>query len=64
MPLILNLVEILISKNPGLKDRIASQTTLGRMGEASDIGPVVASLCSDEMGWVTGQCIGVCGSVL
>lgn len=51
-------------QNPGLKDRIASQTTLGRMGEASDIGPVVASLCSDEMGWITGQCIGVCGSVL
>ncbi|MBC2456101.1 SDR family NAD(P)-dependent oxidoreductase [Clostridium beijerinckii] len=51
-------------KNPGLKDMIASNTALGRMGEASDIGPVVASLCSDEMGWVTGQCIGVCGSVL
>lgn len=51
-------------KNPGLKDMIASNTTLGRMGEASDIGPVVASLCSDEMGWITGQCIGICGSVL
>lgn len=51
-------------KNPGLKDRIASQTALGRMGEASDIGPVVAMLCSDEMGWVTGQRIEACGSVL
>ncbi len=51
-------------KNPGLKDRIASQTALGRMGEASDIGAVVAALCSDEMGWVTGQRIEACGSVL
>ncbi|SPF49356.1 Short-chain dehydrogenase [Candidatus Desulfosporosinus infrequens] len=51
-------------KNPGLKDMIASQTALGRMGEASDIGGVVASLCTDEMGWVTGQCIEASGTVL
>lgn len=51
-------------KNPGLKDMIASYTALGRMGEASDIGPVVASLCTDEMGWVNGQCIGVSGTVV
>ncbi|MDD7794422.1 SDR family NAD(P)-dependent oxidoreductase [Clostridium sp. 'White wine YQ'] len=52
------------AKNPGLKERIASQTALGRMGEASDIGGVVASLCTDEMGWVTGQRIEASGTVL
>lgn len=51
-------------KNPGLKDYIASQTALGRMGEASDIGGVVASLCTAEMGWVTGQRIEAAGTVL
>jgi NAD(P)-dependent dehydrogenase (short-subunit alcohol dehydrogenase family) len=45
-----------------LKDRIASQTALGRMGEASDIGGVVVSLCTDEMGWATGQRIEASGS--
>ncbi len=48
-------------KNPGLKDMIGSQTALGRIGEASDIGGVVANLCTDEMGWVTAQRIEVSG---
>lgn len=51
-------------KNPGHKAYIASQTVLGRMGEASDIGGVVASLCTDGMGWVTGQRIEASGTVL
>lgn len=49
-------------KNSGLKDMIASQTALGRMGETSDICSIVASLCTDEMGWVTGQRIEASGS--
>jgi len=49
-------------KNPGLKDMIASQTALRRMGEASDIGGVVASLYTAEMGWVTGQRIEASGT--
>jgi NAD(P)-dependent dehydrogenase (short-subunit alcohol dehydrogenase family) len=50
-------------KNPGLKDFIGSQTTLGRIGEASDIGGVVASLCTDEMGWVNAQRIEASGGM-
>lgn len=50
-------------KNPGIKDLIAANTALGRIGEASDIGGVVASLCTDEMGWVTGQRIEVSGGM-
>jgi len=48
-------------KNPGLKDMIGSLTALGRIGEASDIGGVVANLCTDEMGWVTAQRIEASG---
>jgi NAD(P)-dependent dehydrogenase (short-subunit alcohol dehydrogenase family) len=51
-------------KNPGYKDYIASQTALGRMGEAFDIGGVIASICTDEMGWVTGQRIEASGTVI
>ncbi|SPF49363.1 Short-chain dehydrogenase [Candidatus Desulfosporosinus infrequens] len=50
-------------ENPGLKDFIGSQTALGRIGEASDIGGIVANLCTDEMGWVTGQCIEASGGM-
>jgi NAD(P)-dependent dehydrogenase (short-subunit alcohol dehydrogenase family) len=51
-------------KNPKLKDTIGSYAALGRIGEASDIGGVVASLCTDEMAWVTGQRIEASGGML
>jgi NAD(P)-dependent dehydrogenase (short-subunit alcohol dehydrogenase family) len=41
--------------NPQLPVMIASNTALGRMGQATDIGPVVAFLCSDAAGWVNAQ---------
>jgi NAD(P)-dependent dehydrogenase (short-subunit alcohol dehydrogenase family) len=41
--------------HPGLKDFIASQTALGRVGVADDIGGVVAFLCSEEGRWVNAQ---------
>jgi len=47
-----------------LKDVISSYAALGRIGEASDIGGIVASLCTDEMGWVTGQRIEASGGML
>ncbi len=43
---------------------IASITALGRVGEAEDIGGVVAFLCSDRAGWVNGQRIEVSGGML
>lgn len=43
---------------------IASITALGRVGEAEDIGGVVAFLCSDDAGWVNGQRIEVSGGML
>jgi NAD(P)-dependent dehydrogenase (short-subunit alcohol dehydrogenase family) len=49
--------------NPQYKQAIAGQTALGRVGQADDIGGVVASLLSDDMRWVNGQRIEVAGGV-
>ncbi len=40
---------------------IAAETALQRLGEPSDIGRVIATLLSDELGWVTGENIEVSG---
>ena len=42
---------------------IASQTALGRVGEAQDVGAVMATLLSDDMGWVNGQRVEVSGGI-
>ncbi|MGV3641246.1 MAG: SDR family oxidoreductase, partial [Adhaeribacter sp.] len=44
-----------IRNNPQVKGFLASQTALGRVGEAEDIGGVVAFLCSDDARWINGQ---------
>jgi len=41
--------------HPEIKEMIAGNTALGRIGHAQDIGPVVAFLCSDAGGWVNAQ---------
>ena len=43
---------------------IASVTALGRVGEAEDIGGIVAFLCSDEARWINGQRIEVSGGMV
>lgn len=43
---------------------ISSITALGRVGEADDVGGVVAFLCSDKAGWINGQRIEVSGGML
>ena len=40
---------------------LASQTALGRVGEPDDVGKAIASLVSDENGWVNAQSIEVAG---
>jgi NAD(P)-dependent dehydrogenase (short-subunit alcohol dehydrogenase family) len=40
---------------------VAAATALNRVGLPGDIGPVVAFLCSEEAGWITGQRIEVSG---
>lgn len=52
-----------IRNNPEMKARLSMLSPLGRVGEADDIGPVVAFLCSDESVWVNGQRIEVSGGI-
>ncbi|MDP4686945.1 MAG: SDR family oxidoreductase [Salibacteraceae bacterium] len=42
---------------------VTNFTALGRVGEAEDIGGVVAFLCSPEAGWINGQRIEVSGGI-
>lgn len=52
-----------IRNNVQMKTFLSSQTPLGRVGEASDIGSVVAFLCSEEAKWINGQRIEVSGGI-
>ena len=52
-----------VRDNPELNQMIASQTALGRVGLPDDIGGAVASLLSEESGWINGQRIEVSGGI-
>lgn len=52
-----------IRSNPQMKTFLASQTALGRVGQADDIGSVVAFLCSADAKWINGQRIEVSGGI-
>lgn len=52
-----------IRTNPAIKERLASMTALGRVGEANDIGGIVAFLCSKDGYWITGQRIEASGGI-
>lgn len=48
---------------PQVKEYIASQTALGRVGLPADIGGVVAFLCSEDGRWVNGQRLEASGGI-
>lgn len=48
---------------PELNKMIAGNTALGRVGVADDIGPMIASLLSEDNRWVNAQRIEVSGGV-
>ncbi len=52
-----------IRNNPQLKERLAALSPLNRVGSASDIGGVVAFLCTDEGAWINAQRIEVSGGI-
>jgi len=52
-----------IRSNPQLKNVLSSLSPLGRVGEAGDIGSVVAFLCTEEAKWINGQRIEVSGGI-
>lgn len=50
-----------VRDNKDMNDFIGSQTALGRVGVANDIGGVVAFLCTDDAKWINAQRIEVSG---
>jgi NAD(P)-dependent dehydrogenase (short-subunit alcohol dehydrogenase family) len=52
-----------IRSNPQMKSFLSSLSPLGRVGQADDIGSVVAFLCSDDAKWINGQRIEVSGGI-
>ncbi|CAB1056208.1 Oxidoreductase, short-chain dehydrogenase/reductase family [Olavius sp. associated proteobacterium Delta 1] len=49
--------------NPQVKEMIASQTALGRVGVPDDIGGVIAFLCSEDARWLNGQRLEASGGI-
>ena len=52
-----------VRDNKQINDMIASGTALGRVGLPDDIGGAVASLLSDDNGWINGQRVEVAGGI-
>ena len=53
----------MVRDNPEVNKQISNMTALGRPGVADDIGPMIASLLSDENRWVNAQRIEVSGGL-
>lgn len=53
----------IVRDNPELNKRIANMTALGRTGLPDDIGPMIASLLSDDNRWINAQRIEVSGGM-
>ncbi|WP_431321763.1 SDR family NAD(P)-dependent oxidoreductase [Rhizobium sp. YTU87027] len=53
----------MVRDNPTYNKMVADATALGRAGVPDDIGPMIASLLSDDNRWVNGQRIEVSGGM-
>jgi NAD(P)-dependent dehydrogenase (short-subunit alcohol dehydrogenase family) len=53
----------IVRDNPAVNKMIAENTALGRAGVPDDLGPVIASLLSEENRWVNAQRIEASGGV-
>ena len=54
----------IVRDNPEVNKRIAENTALGRAGVPDDLGPMIASLLSDDNRWVNAQRIEVSGGIV
>jgi NAD(P)-dependent dehydrogenase (short-subunit alcohol dehydrogenase family) len=54
----------MLRDNPDIKKRVADATALGRPGLPDDIGPMIASLLSEDNRWVNAQRIEVSGGMM
>jgi len=53
----------MVRDNADVNRRVAEMTALGRVGEPDDIGPMIASLLSDDNRWINAQRIEVSGGM-
>lgn len=53
----------MVRDNPMVNKMVADNTALGRVGLPEDVGPVIAALLSDELGWINAQRIEVAGGI-
>jgi NAD(P)-dependent dehydrogenase (short-subunit alcohol dehydrogenase family) len=53
----------MVRNSPQLQAFLSSQTALGRVGQADDIGSIVAFLCTDDAKWINGQRIEASGGM-
>ena len=53
----------MVRDNPEINKRVADMTALGRAGLPDDIGPMIASLLSEDNRWVNAQRIEVSGGM-
>ncbi len=53
----------MVRDNPEVHKRVADMTALGRVGEPDDIGPMIASLLSEDNRWINAQRIEVSGGM-
>jgi NAD(P)-dependent dehydrogenase (short-subunit alcohol dehydrogenase family) len=53
----------MVRDNPRVNQLVASNTALGRVGNADDIGGVVAFLCTEDAKWINAQRIEVSGGM-
>ena len=53
----------MVRDNPEMNKRVAEMTALGRAGQPDDIGPMIASLLSEDNRWINGQRIEVSGGM-
>ena len=54
----------MVRDNPEVNKQVAGMTALGRVGEPDDIGPMIASLLSDDNRWINAQRIEVSGGMV
>jgi len=53
----------MVRDNPEINQRVTAMTALGRVGVPDDIGPMIASLLSDDNRWINAQRIEVSGGM-
>jgi 2-hydroxycyclohexanecarboxyl-CoA dehydrogenase len=49
--------------SPGLVEKLARSIPLGRLGSSADVAGLVAFLCTERAGYITGQTISVSGGI-